>query len=421
MHADSVQWRKLDMSIRMLGIDHNHASVDIRAVFSFTKREIEDSTQLLKKALKADGCIILSTCNRMEIWANIPDDEGISLAEALCQIKGVDPERYADCFVERKNQDAVDHLFHLTCGLKSMILAEDQIITQVKDALAMSHELCQTDSVLEVLFRKAITAAKKVKTEVVFSRANETAMDQAVEMMESQGMDLSDKVCMVIGNGEMGKLAAATLCKKGADVTVTVRQYSNRVVQIPEGCKSIDYEDRMGYMPSCDIVVSATASPNYTIRKKKMDLVQLSKPLIMVDLAVPRDIETSVREIESVSLYDIDDFKSVRDSKNDRAYEHAELILQEEIKEFYNWLNERDMIPRIRGIQEEAATDVDLRLKKIIRKTSMEEKEQKRIQDNIHSSAAKVVNKMLFGLKEYLDEEAFFQCIRGLEKLYGKE
>lgn len=409
------------MSIRMLGIDHNHASIDIRAVFSFTKREIEDSTQLLKKAVNADGCIILSTCNRMEIWANVPDGSEISLVDALCQIKGVNPEDYNGCFVERKDQDAVNHLFHLTCGLKSQILAEDQIITQVKDALAMSHDLCQTDSVLEVLFRKAVTAAKKVKTEVVFSRASETAMDQAVTMLERQGMSLKDKICMVIGNGEMGKLAATTLYKKGADVTMTVRQFRNREVQIPEGCKRIDYENRMQYLPSCDIVVSATASPNYTIRKKLMDDVKLEHPIIMIDLAVPRDIETAVGQMHEISLYDIDDFRSTRDSKNDAAYEHAELILQEEIKEFYNWLNERDVIPRIRFIQDEAATDVNLRLHKIIRKSSMEDKEQKKMEDSIHASTAKVINKMLFGLKEHMDEEAFFQCIRGLEKLYGKD
>lgn len=409
------------MSIRMLGIDHNHASVDIRAVFSFTKREIEDNIEKLRRSMHADGCIILSTCNRMEVWVDVPDGSKESLVEQLCRLKGVSPEEYKECFIERKDQEAVDHLFHLTCGLKSQILAEDQIITQVKDAVSRSRELYQTNSVLEVLFRRAITAAKKVKTEVTFSRASETAMDQAVTMMEQQGISLEDQICMVIGNGEMGKLAANTLRKKGADVTVTVRQYRSGEVQIPENCKRIDYGKRMEYLPKCNIVVSATASPNCTIRQELMDQVTLDHPMIMIDLAVPRDIETSVGEMEAISLYDIDSFRSVRDSKNDAAYEHAELILQEEIAEFYEWLKGRNVIPRIQKIQEEAATDVNMRLHKIIRKTSMDEKEQKKIEQNIHASSAKVVNKMLFGLKDYLDEETFFQCIRGLEKLYAED
>ncbi len=405
----------------MLGVDHNHASVDIRAIFSFTKHEIEEQTEKLRRMMHADGCIILSTCNRMELWVNVPDGSKESLAEHLCELKGLNPEEYRDCFIERKDQDAVDHLFHLTCGLKSLILAEDQIITQVKDALAMSRNLYQTDSVLEVLFRRAITAAKKVKTEVTFTRASETAMDQAVTMMERQGISLEDKVCMVIGNGEMGKLAATTLRKKGADVTVTVRQYRSGEVQIPENCKRIDYGKRMEYLPACDIVVSATASPNCTIRKSLMDEVILDHPVIMIDLAVPRDIETAVGQMPEISLYDIDSFRSGHDPKNDAAYEHAELILQEEIAEFYEWLKGRDVIPRIQKIQEDAATDVNMRLHKIIRKSTMDEKEQQKLEHNIHASSAKVVNKMLFGLKEYLDEEVFFQCIRGLEKLYETE
>lgn len=406
------------MSIRMLGIDHNHASVDIRAVFSFTKREIEDTLEALRRAMHADGCIILSTCNRMEVWVNVPDGTKESLVDQLCSFKGVSPDQYRECFIERKDQDAVDHLFHLTCGLKSQILAEDQIITQVKDALGMARDLYQTDSVLEVLFRRAITAAKKVKTEVTFSRASETAMDQAVTMMERQGISLKDMVCMVIGNGEMGKLAANTLIHKEADVTMTVRQYRTGEVQIPEGCKRLDYAKRMEYLPKCDLVVSATASPNCTIRQSLMDDIILDHPVIMIDLAVPRDIDTTVGQMHQITLYDIDSFRSVRDSKNDAAYEHAELILQEEIAEFYEWLKGRNVIPRIQKIQEEAATDVNMRLHKIIKKSSMDEKEQKKLENNIHASSAKVVNKMLFGLKEYLDEETFFQCIRGLEKLY---
>src|SRR5699024_10664980 len=116
---------------------------------------------------------------------------------------------------------------------KSMILAEDQIISQVRDAHALARENYATDSVLEVLFRKAVTAAKKVKTDVVFTRASETSMDRAVAMLEHQGFSLKGRKCMVIGNGEMGKLAALTLAGKGADVTVTVRQYRSGVVQIP--------------------------------------------------------------------------------------------------------------------------------------------------------------------------------------------
>ena len=219
----------------------------------------------LKKIPGIQGCVILSTCSRMELWASTKADWNGTLLEELCKIKEVDPTQYGEYFVERNEEEAVDHLFHLTSGLKSMILAEDQIITQVKDALTLAREAFVTDNVLEVLFRKAVTAGKKVKTNVIFSRANQTAMDQAIEMLKERKFPLSDARCMVIGNGEMGKLAAQSLKRTGADVTVTVRQYRSGVVTIPMGCSRINYGERLNFLPGCDLVVSATASPNYTL------------------------------------------------------------------------------------------------------------------------------------------------------------
>ena len=172
------------MSIQMIGIDHTKANVDIRALFSFTKKNAAAAMERWKKIPGVLGCVILSTCNRMEIWVSAEEHWDGSLLEELCKLKEVDPTQYEGYFVKREGKEAVDHLFHLTCGLKSMILAEDQIITQVKDALALARENYVTDNVLEVLFRKAVTAGKRVKTDVTFSRANQTAMDQAIEMLK---------------------------------------------------------------------------------------------------------------------------------------------------------------------------------------------------------------------------------------------
>ena len=406
------------MSIRMLGIDHNLAPVDIRAVFSFTKKNAVAAMELLKKEAKVEGCIILSTCNRMELWVSVPEEWEGSLLEELCRIKGVDPTEFAGYFVERAEEEAVSHLFHLTCGLKSMILAEDQIISQVRDAHSLAREYYFTDGVLEVLFRKAVTAAKKVKTDVVFTRASETAVDRAVIMLENQGFSLKGKKCMVIGNGEMGKLAAQTLAGKGADVTVTVRQYRSGVVQIPRGCSRIDYGERMELFPRCELVVSATASPNYTLRMELLEQISLEKPVILIDLAVPRDIEPEIGGLPQVTLYDIDDFKSQEDAENADAYEKAEYILKEEMGEFYAWLGGRDLIPRIQMIQQDAVTDLNLRIQKVIRKLPMEGKDQEKLLKSIDTAAGKVVGKMMFGLRDFLEKDSFLECMDGLEKLY---
>ena len=312
-------------------------------------------------------------------------------------------------------------MFYLTSGLKSQILAEDQIITQVKDALALSREAYCTDNVLEVLFRTAVTAAKKVKTEVSFSRGNVSVIHQAIEKLKAQGFPLQGKNCMVIGNGEMGRVAALALKEAGADVTVTVRQYRSGVVNIPQGCQRINYGDRMEFLPQCDLVVSATASPNLTITKEGLEEAGISGSLVLIDLAVPRDIDPLAGTLGNVRLYDIDSFKiDAVSPKLQESLERAGAILGEQMEDFYSWYEGHDLIPRIQGIKEEAVQDLNLRILKTLRKTPMEEGDREKLLTAIDKAAEKVVNKMVFGLKDSLKQEEFRNCVEGLEKLYGE-
>lgn len=408
------------MSISMIGIDHSKASVDIRAKFSFTKKRAIEAMKKLKEEHGILGCIILSTCNRMEVWVSTQDDEEISLYDFLCKEKEVEKDEYQDYFMKRENEEAVRHLFYLTSGLKSQILAEDQIITQVKDALTLARDAYCTDNVLEVLFRMAVTAAKKVKTEVTFSRANTSVIHQAMERLKNQGFSFEGKTCMVIGNGEMGKVTALALKEAGADVTVTIRQYRSGVVNIPQGCKRINYGERMELLPDCDLVVSATASPNYTLTKENFEEIKLdAASVVLIDLAVPRDIDPEVGKLQNVSLYDIDSFRiDAASPKLQASMQKAGEILDDQMKEFYDWFNGRDIFPRIEEIKADAVEDLNLRITKILKKTPMEQKDRESLLRAIDTAAGKVVNKMIFGLRDSLEQEAFLDCVEGLEKIY---
>lgn len=409
------------MSISMVGIDYNKASVDIRAQFSFTKKNAAAAMEKLKEAPGILGCIILSTCNRMEIWASTQEEWEGSLFDFLCEEKGKNPEEFRRYFVERKEEEAIEHLFYLTSGLKSQILAEDQIIAQVKDALSMARDVYCTDNVLEVLFRMAVTAAKRVKTEVVFSKGNSSVIHQAIQKLRETGYSLDGSNCMVIGNGEMGKVAALALAEAGAHVTVTVRQYRSGIVSIPKGCDRINYGERMEFFPSCDLIVSATASPNFTLTKELIQQAATGKKQqILIDLAVPRDIEPSVNEIEGITLYDIDSFKIDTNSLElQESMQKAAAILREQMEDFYCWYDGRSLIPRIQDIQAEAVQDLNLRILKILRKTPMEDEDRENLLNAIDVAAGKVVSKMMFGLRDTLEKEEFINCVEGLEKLYG--
>ena len=407
------------MSISMIGIDYSRASVDIRAQFSFTKKNAVAALDHLKQEEGILGCVLLSTCNRMELWASTQEDWQGSLYDFLCREKGKEPADFREYFVQRIDQEAVEHLFYLTSGLKSQILAEDQIITQVKEALALSREAYCTDNVLEVLFRKAVTGAKRVKTEVTFSRGNSSVIHQAIEKLKEQGYDLLGKTCMVIGNGEMGKVTAMALREAGAKVTVTVRQYRSGMVTIPPGCDRINYGERVEFLPKCDLAVSATASPNFTLTRELLEQTGLNKELILIDLAVPRDMEPAIGELPGITLYDIDSFKITADSPALReSMEKAGGILAEEIADFYSWYQGRDLIPRIQEIKAEAVEDFNLRIMKILRKTPMEDTAREELLRAMDHAAGNVVNKMIFGLRDFLEPKEFISCVEGLERLY---
>lgn len=403
----------------MMGVDFNKASVDIRSLFSFTKKQAGEAMEELKQDPDIYGVIILSTCNRTEVWANTKEGTEDSLSGKICDIKGLSLKEYEPYLVNRKGREAVDHLFYLSSGLKSQIIAEDQIITQVKDAQVLAREHYATDNVLEVLFREAVTAGKKVKTQVSFDRSDKNAVDAAVEMLKGRGINISGTKFLVIGNGQMGRLTSQTLLDLEGDVTVTVRQYTRGIVDIPFGCKRINYTDRMQVLPDCQVIISATASPNYTLTYPLFENVKLKPGTVFIDLAVPRDIDPEIGKIPGVALYDIDDFRSSAQTEDIKeSLEAADQIIKEQEEKFFDWYEGRDLFPKIQEIKEDAVTDLDLRIQKVIKNLPLEEKEREELKASIDTAVGKVVTKMIYGLRDSLEKETFTECVEGLEKIY---
>ena len=200
---------------------------------------------------------------------------------------------------------------------------------------------------------------------------------------------------------------------------MTVREYRSGIVQIPVGCKRINYAERVAYLPKCDLVVSATASPNFTLREELFEQIELEKTLILIDLAVPRDIEPGIGRMEGITLYDMDSFRMEEvPAELEENLEAAGQIVRAQMDEFYQWLDGRDVIPRIMEIKEEAVHDLNLRIEKILKNTPMEEKDRGNLLKAVDAAAGKVVNKLIFGLRDSLNQDAFLECVAGLEKIY---
>ena len=400
------------MSIKMVGIDHNKANIDVRSVFSFTKKEMEKAYSSILRSYHLEGCLILSTCNRVELWMNTSDETKISPASLLCSLKGISREQYDDYIVERSGKEAVEHLFRLVCGLESKILGEDQIITQVREAHMLARTAAATDHVLEVLFRNAITAGKRVRTETVLSRADRSVIRTALESLKEKGICVCGKKCMVIGNGMMGRLSADTLLSESADVTVTIRQYHSGIVDVPSGCRRINYDERYEYLPECSLVVSATSSPNYTITKEQMDKIMLDHPVTILDLAVPRDVEPDVSENPSVSLYDIDSFGiDINSEKVKSNIDKAQQIIAEEMKHFYEWYEGKDLVLRIRDIKDFSGNDTVLRMAPVLKHSSLDEKEREELAKEIKSASSRMMNHLLFSLRGQVSDDSFREFV----------
>ena len=406
------------MNIQMIGIDHTTAPVEIREKFSFTttvQGEVLARAAALPGVL---GAVVLSTCNRTELWAHCREGAQPPLWDCLCLSAGEDAPRYRDRFRARSGEEAVSYLFRLTSGLESRVFGEDQILTQVKEALDRSRQALRTDAVLEVLFRMAVTAAKKVKTGMQTAVVNTGAVGSCMQLLRDEGYDFRGRRCLVIGNGKMGKLAARALKAAGAGVTVTVRQYRSGVVEIPAGCERIDYGRRMELLPRCDLVVSATVSPNVTVKYDELAAARRRERMLFVDLAVPRDIDPRVASLPGVRLLDIDSFQVPQSEQLVRMRRWAEETLERQVGEFLTWYDCRDMIPLAGRLSERFAEDSLDRLDSAVRQLPLDGEEERRLRGQIEDMARKQFCRLLFAVRDEAGAAAFRQCLGAVEKLY---
>ena len=409
------------MKIEMIGIDHTRAPLDVRQKFSFTKRAMGEALTWLKEQPNISGAVLLSTCNRMELWLSRTKACGADAYELLCGLRSVQEEGSArSYFMQREGQAAVEHLFRLAGGLESRIVGEDQILAQVKEAAAFSREQKTTDQTLEVLFRMAVTAGKQVKAQAPIRRTDYSAAHQALEALKAEGYCLAGKRCLVIGNGQMGQLAAAALLEEGAQVTMTLRQYHSGGLQVPPTCASVNYKERYQTMAECDLVISATASPNLTVTKEAVEAYYAGRAQTFIDLAVPRDIEASVGGLPAVSLYDIDSFHmEAQPEEMRRQIAAAEQIIGQQQSEFLSWAACRELIPKVHKISSQAAQDAVWRTGRAVQGLKLAKAERVNLEQTMEEATAKVVGKLLFGLRDSLDAEAFRQCLEVLEEVYS--
>ncbi|UWG98185.1 glutamyl-tRNA reductase [Dehalobacter sp. DCM] len=411
------------MNIRMIGIDHEKASLKERELFAFTPTQSRQAMEAVVKRDGMEGAVIISTCNRTELWLSEKEGYMVDLAQVLCDLKNLEKterENYEHLFVLRRSQEAYVHLFQTACGLKSQIWGESQILSQIKNAIEEAREANTADLYLEKLFQMAVTSAKKVKTEIKLTATDVSVATKALERIQEVVPSLVNKRCLVIGNGEMGKIVASQLALCGAEVYITLRQHNHKTYVLPKRCKGVDYEERYAEMAEMDIVVSVTSSPHYTVKAEA--LAEVLAPgygtKVFCDLAVPRDIEPTVREIDNIILLDMDSLGLAKaELRNKRSLAAANAIIEEHIAKFIASFEIRNYLPLLQNISSSASEKICRNLQKDLENLDLSDQEKTAFENRLAQVAEKVVSSVLYGFRDSIDRDLWNECFTNLEKV----
>ncbi len=409
------------MDFAVVGVNHNNTPINIRETVSFTDtQKIEGINFLLDNGI--EEAVILSTCNRSEVYIyskNILDK--VEVVKNFYQ-DYFDVENIEEFLFNKTGEEAIKHVFNVSAGLDSLVLGEDQILGQVKDAHDFARQLGSSKKVFNKLFREAITVSKDIKTTTKISHQPLSISYIGIKCLKEKMGSLENKNALVIGLGKMSKLAMKHLEEEQLNnIYVTNRSYE-KLKNIQDEYKNlipIKYEDRYEVMDKVDIVISATASPHTVLKKAEMP--KTSNKLIMMDIALPRDIDKNLNELENIEVYDIDDLKKISQANDKKRRELAcigALIIDEKIEEFNEWLDTIKIDPTIQSLNDKCSDIREDTLDYIYRKLDLNCREKKIIDKMLTSALKRLVREPIINLKQIKDSGKQEEYIKIVEELF---
>ena len=348
--------------IGVVGINHKKASLDIREKFSISESELPAFSERIFQQTDVQEMVVLSTCNRTEIYyyhdKSCNNKSNKQIIEQLHQFKKV-AEIDKRHFYLYAHVEAVKHLFRVISGMDSMVIGEDQVVKQVKNAYMTCTDLALTDAMLMRLFQMSFKTGKQVRSCTAIQQGATSVSYAAADVCEKEFNNLSEKRIMVVGSGETGRLAMLHLQKKGVKHFIATNRTFEKAVTLATEFKgvAIAFQEFRHYLPQCDIIITATGATNHLITRDEMAKAVISdgrrQPQVLIDLAVPRNIEKSVGSLDQVKLYGVDDLQSIiRDTEVARkeTFSKAEIIIDKISDEYFEWVDSRALRPIIKAI-----------------------------------------------------------------------
>lgn len=353
------------MSLVLTGLSHHTSPVELRERLAFSDAALPSALLQLRKLTDDAGVVILSTCNRVEIYAHqeqTPDDIHRTIRDFLSQWHRVPAPSFLPHLYERTDRDVVGHLFRVTASLDSIVIGEQQISGQVHDAFLAAQREQTTDKVLEQLFQRAFAIAKKVRSQTHIGEGKVSISSVAVDLAASIFSDLAGKTVMIIGSGEMGELTLRHLIGRGVSSVIIANRSIERAAQLAEEFhgEAVALADLDRHLHRADIVISSTSAKEFVLHKEHfvMALKQRSRrPVFVIDIAVPRDVDPEVGSLDNVYLYDVDDLQKVADANMKARREeiaHSIELVEQGVEQFMRWMNSLAAEPTIVSMTREA-------------------------------------------------------------------
>jgi glutamyl-tRNA reductase len=398
------------MSIILVGLDQHTATVDLRERFSLSGCGLQVALAGLGEP--AQEAVILSTCNRLEVYAVTGSDAQTGWAmveESLCRVSGLTAPQLAPHLYALEGREAIGHLMRVAAGLDSAVLGEPQILGQVAQAFSDAREGAKVGPILTYLFSQAVHAGKRARTETEISRHTTSVSHAAVMLAEKMTGDLSRARILVAGAGEMADLAAQALQMHGVQSIACINRSFEHAHGLSGGLevKTLNWRQLGDALAEADVVITATGAPHPVIYPGDV-LPALSeregRPLVIIDIAVPRDVDGTVGALPGVILFDIDHLESTLDANlamRQAAVPDVQAIVEEELAEALGWLHGRQVVPVIDSLHRRSRSLADTEVEETLRRLDrLDEREREAVARMAHRIVSKLLHEPTVRLKE---------------------
>jgi glutamyl-tRNA reductase len=415
-----------------LGTSHKTASVAVREKLALPEgRAVSVLTELVGRPAIHEA-VAISTCNRTELYlvASDPVEAENEALGALSRQAGIPPTELLGSLYSLRGMDAVRHLFGVAAGLDSMIIGEAEVQGQVKRAYELALVEGVTGPIANRLFRDALGAGKRARTETDIGRSRVSVSSVAVELARSVLGELGSRRVLVIGAGENGELTAKALRERGVETIFVANRRYDRAIGLAQrfGGRAVRFDDLPGELIQADIVVSSTGSPHQIVGADELQLVmelREGRPLLLIDIAVPRDIDPTVRELAGITLYDMDDLqREVARNMSGREAEaaRARAIVEQEVERFGDWLGSLDVVPTVAALRARGEEVVQRVLRENeSRWESLGDADRDRVETLARAVVSRLLHEPTIRIKAAAEKGGSYVYLQALRELFGLE